>query len=135
MKKLQGLLKNKILGLEERLAETDKRLVELHSPAVSLEDAPFRNVIFRYKNTPVISHPLLDKVKGSPVSFKDLCSALVKYIISSRSLVDKLGNIKCDSVLKRMFACTDENNGTDRSHRSNSITFFQLMKKIGRIID
>ena len=132
LKKLQGLLKNKILGLEERLAETDKRLAELRNPVGSLEDTPFRNVIFRYKNTPVISHPLLDKVKGTPVSFKDICAALVKYIISSRTSVDKLGNIKCDSVLKRIFACADNSSGTDRS---NSITFFQLMKKIGRIID
>ena len=127
LKKLHNLLKNKILGLEERLAETDKKLAELRAPPISdcgLESAPFRNVIFRYKTTPVISHPLLDKVKGSPVSFKDLCACLVKYIISSRSSVDKAGNIKCDSVLKKILG-----------YDCKTISFFQMMKKIGRIID
>lgn len=126
LKKLHNLLKNKILGLEERLADTDKKLAELRSsPAYSLEDAPFRNVTFRYKTTPVISHPLLDKVKGSPVSFKDLCAVLVKYIISSRSSVDRVGNIKCDGVLKKIFGY----------ECGSPISFFQMMKNIGRIID
>lgn len=125
LKKLHNLLKNKILGLEQRLAETDKKLSDLRSNGsdCSLGDTPFRNVMFRYKNTPVISHYLLDKVKGTAVCFKDLCAVLVKYIISSRSSVDKLGNIKCDSVLKRIFDC------------DSPISFFQLIQKIGRIID
>ena len=125
LKKLHGLLKNKISDLESQLAEADMKLAELHS-LIRLEDSPFRNVIFRYKTTPVISHTLLDKVKGSPVSFKDLCAALVKYIIRSRSPVDNAGNIKCDSTLMKLFKC----DGGD-AH----LSFFQIMKKIGRVID
>jgi len=119
LQKLYDRLKNKLSEVENTIEyeiPNDNALAKNEC-----KSSPFRNVKFRLKNPPTISHPLLEKHKGHPISFTKICNMLVSYITLNKLYLES-GNIKCDGLLKSLTGF-------------ETTTFFLLVKNLRHLID
>ena len=88
----------------------------------SFSNSAFRNVLFKFKSYPLITHKVLEYKKGQTITYSELCKLLTQYISINNLFNFENHTIICDDLLKLVTG-------------NETTTFINLLKNIGKIIN
>jgi hypothetical protein len=118
---LVGMILTQLEATEAQLAALQPHIEDLHVNQLGdlpfLETSPFRHETFRVQPP---GFPGVELDQRYP--FKDICTALRKYVIRGGSVAEN-GTITLDAPLKKLFKT-----------RANKTTFLELMGMLRRVL-
>ena len=131
LQKLQEQLEKQIQNVEgkiERTNEIHHKLTHMSLTKAdpnykkSFSNSAFRNVLFKFKSYPLITHKVLECKKGQTITYSELCKLLTQYISINNLFNFENHTIICDDLLKLVTG-------------NETTTFINLLKNIGKIIN